>query len=43
MRDDKLQECARQVTEGEREACRARLPPESYEEYEQLRHTVPTP
>ena len=43
MREDNLQECTRQVTERQREACRARLPPESYEEYERLRRTVPTP
>lgn len=43
MRNSKLHECSRQVTERQREECRARLLPESYEEYERLRRTVPTP
>ena len=43
IRDDKLQECSRQVTERQREECRARLAPASYEEYERLRRTVPKP
>ena len=42
MRDGNSQECERLVTERRREECRALLPPESYEEYERLRRTVPT-
>lgn len=43
VRDDNLRQCERLVTQAQREECRARLPPESYAEYERLRRTAPRP
>ena len=40
-RSDQLAACNRLVTERQREECRARLPPASYEEYERLRRAIP--
>ena len=40
-RSDQLAACDRLVTERQREECRARLPPATYEEYERLRRAIP--
>ena len=41
VRRENLQECERMLSEVERERCRQQLAPESYEEYQRLRTTVP--
>ena len=41
VRSDNLHECDRKLSEIERERCRERVAPASYEEYQRLRATVP--
>ena len=41
VRNDNLHECDRTLSEIERERCRERVAPASYEEYQRLRATVP--
>ena len=41
VRSENLRECERQLTEVERQRCRERLTPASYEEYQRLRGTIP--
>ena len=40
-RNDNLRECDQKLSEVERERCRERVVPASYEEYQRLRATVP--
>ena len=41
VRSENLRECERQLTEVQRQRCRERLAPASYEEYRRLRGTIP--
>ena len=41
VRSENLRECEQQLTEVQRQRCRERLTPASYEEYRRLRGTIP--